>query len=53
VAIIKQIPRLLRPGLNKAGKCSVLSYVSYLRLSRVDLFIDFSWLGVKTFFLLS
>ena len=24
-AIIKQIPRLLGPGLNKAGKCSHLS----------------------------
>jgi hypothetical protein len=37
VAIIKQIPRLLGLGLSKAGKCSVLSYVSYLCFSQVDL----------------
>jgi hypothetical protein len=53
VAIIKQIPCLLGPGLNKAGKCSLLSCVSYFCLSLVDLFFDFSWLGVKTFFLIS
>jgi hypothetical protein len=48
VPIIKKIPRLLGPGLNKAGKCYVLSYAS-----RVDLLFDFSWLGVRTIFLLS
>jgi hypothetical protein len=37
VAIIKQIPCLLGLGLSKAGKCSILSYVSYLCFSRVDL----------------
>ena len=28
-AIIKQIPRLLGPGLNKAGKCSILLHASF------------------------
>jgi large subunit ribosomal protein L10Ae len=32
-AIIKQIPRLLGPGLNKAGKLSDLSSISCLFLS--------------------
>jgi hypothetical protein len=38
---------------NKAGKCSAVSYVSYLCLSRVDLLVDFSSLGVWTTFVLS
>jgi ribosomal protein L1 len=29
-AIIKQIPRLLGPGLNKAGKCSISLHASAL-----------------------
>jgi hypothetical protein len=52
-AIIKQIPCLLGPCLNKAGKCSAVSYVSYLCLSWVDFLVDFSSLGVRTTFVLS
>jgi large subunit ribosomal protein L10Ae len=52
-AIIKQIPRLFGPGLNKAGKCS-LSICHLLVVSQLaDLIFDFSWLGVRTTFLWS
>jgi ribosomal protein L1 len=50
-AIIKQIPCLLGPCLNRAGKCCSVICVSYLS-QLVDLLIDLSGLGFSTSFLL-
>jgi hypothetical protein len=45
-AIIKQIPCLLGPCLNRAGKCSVLLYIYLSQL--VDLLFD---LGARIYYL--
>jgi hypothetical protein len=49
-SVIKQIPRVLGPGLNKAGKRYVQSSSSYLFMFLVLIIERASFLGLSIFF---